>query len=1136
MLRFAFAACGSAATRESASNNWRCRLNPIRTASRRSKGAAASWGRLPNLPENSKERMASYSPYGECATRSRLPKPLLGRALAKPLVVALAMYAASAVHGQGGAREVLVLDAGKDSTAIVLAQRPTSSAQYAALEIQYHLEKITGEKVAIVREPNVPRVPVKIAVGATQLGMSLGFPVDALEPWEFLVAEKDGTIVLAGGDDPRTDATNWKTLQFVFNGKPNGTCRAAFEFLEECCDVHWYLPSEAGLVSPQTQRLMARMGAPIRRRSDYRSTSFYPLQVNGNMFCQPDTPDLSGDNVPDSDREKWRRKLWTIPVTTKDMLPVREVQRWLLRNKVGGERYGPNHSFSDWVQRFGREHPEWFSYKSRERIEQLLAMEPRKAFTQFHVDGEPCLTAPGVFEQVVADARDHLDRHQGRGDPAKKGIRYHGSRGRFFGIVPNDNYVWCRCPTCKPLYNKPAADCPLWGSATGKASSYVWEFTNRVAREVRKTHPDGWIGGIAYHDYMAPPRDFTLEPNVAVTICTYLGNWTPALRETAYGLIRAWREEAKCQWIGLWEYFCYCAMNQYQPMFPKVCPRLLGEDVKRLHELGVVAEFMEAEDYYRFKDAPERGWAVWTNPIWLYLNVWVRFKMWDDTTRDVDRLLGDHYRLFYGPAAEPIQAFFERIEARITDMSLRGPKTFNDLGCNRQMVDFEYLFPQAAMTELRGCVDGATALATAEPFKTRVGWVRMGFLEPQEKALTRYLDRRKTTAAHRPRNGVCYRLKEAPVVDGDSRDVAWAGRPLHFLSDWRTGAKPKAATWFRMGYDDTALYFLVRSDDPAANRIRAACRDRDGDVYRDDCIELHLTFDSTKSQRMQILVNSIGTVQDFSHTLNEAGVDVGDLTWDCDGLVASAKADGKGYSVEVKIPLASIDGAAKPGTLFHANVCRERYSGSDDGAPAQLQAWSTTQGAFCDGKYFGRIVLAESDAWSRFFNVETSLPAPVLYKVDSKNPWTLSREAIKAVPEQDRVRYEIVCPTVETKGRVYAGVSFPLDPPVDVSHHSYAEVLFRKADPDVMLEMIYTYVGDDGKDSRNYFILSAWGDGTQAPQVFSRRLTEGAHRDRPAPKLLKQVTIYAVVPGAKTPTNCDFDLRWIRVCKDTLCR
>jgi len=53
-----------------------------------------------------------------------------------PFVLALTVGTASIAFGQAGAREVLVLEAGKHSTAIILSQEPTSSAQYAALELQ----------------------------------------------------------------------------------------------------------------------------------------------------------------------------------------------------------------------------------------------------------------------------------------------------------------------------------------------------------------------------------------------------------------------------------------------------------------------------------------------------------------------------------------------------------------------------------------------------------------------------------------------------------------------------------------------------------------------------------------------------------------------------------------------------------------------------------------------------------------------------------------------------------------------------------------------------------------------------------------------------------------------------------------
>ena len=53
----------------------------------------------------------------------------------------------------------------------------------------------------------------------------------------------------------------------------------------------------------------------------------------------------------------------------------------------------------------------------------------------------------------------------------------------------------------------------------GLLSDYVWDFVNRVAREVRKTHPDKKILNCAYGVYTLPPEKIErLEPNVQVCI------------------------------------------------------------------------------------------------------------------------------------------------------------------------------------------------------------------------------------------------------------------------------------------------------------------------------------------------------------------------------------------------------------------------------------------------------------------------------------------------------------------------------------------------------------------------------------------------------------------------------------------
>ncbi len=1036
------------------------------------------------------------------------------------------------------ARDVVVLDAAKDPTTIMLAAEATTAAQYGALELQVHLEKITGVKPAIVHESVPPSPPGRgaggeggrIAVGNTALGKTLGFPVDQLQPWEFLVGEKSGTIVLAGGDAPVTDEASWGSLNHLFNGEPNGSALAVFEFLEECCGVHWYLPSEAGMVLPQTKRLVARMGNTIRRRTDFRSSSFYPYQVNKNMFCRPVRPDLTGQDVPDDESERWRRGLYRIPIKQADMLPVVEVQRWLLRNKVGGERYGPNHSFGNWLERFGKEHPDWFSYKSADKIADLFAKRPKDLSNAFHETGNPCLTAPGVFEQQMADVRDYFDS-QTKG--AKPGAAYFGTQGRFFGIVLNDNYAMCQCEACKAQYNRPAVETPMWGGADGSASFYLWDFVNRCARDLRKTHPDKWIAGIAYHNYMPPPKDFTLEPNVAVTVCTYLGNWTEQLRETAYSLIRAYRDQAKCQWIGTWEYSCYSAMRGWQPMFPRVAPKLLGEDVKKLYKMGVVAEFNEGEDRYSFEDA-KNSWAVWSNPIWLYLNYWTRMKMYDDTSRDVGKLLADHYRLFYGPASEPISRFFTRIEARITDPKLRGPDTFTNERSWNPAVDWDILFPPEVMKELRGYVDEATRRATDEPYKTRVTWIREGFLEHVETEARVYLEQKKQRPVPGMAQAISYETTQAPAIDGKGDDACWAAAPVGMMNDWKTGNPPKISTSFRFAHDKTDLYLLVRCAEPEVAKLKAECTRHDEDVFFDDCVELHVTGVADQSRTYQVIVNSKGVVEDLMYQRNEGGAMVGSKAWNCAGLQAAATVDDRGYTVELAVPLAEVGCSYAPGVRITGNVCRERYAGQDGAHGAELQSWSITPDGFNDPNRFGQILLTDGDGFHAFFSGDKP-PTPVLYRVLKSTPdWKFTPEAISVTPMGDFARYAMNVPPDPDLSGIKGAMGFRCDPPVSVAESPYLEIRYRKPSREVFLQLVYNYLTADGQKAFNWYIFSPTGTAQTAPTTHLWRPGMGGDADKPAPARIESLTLYAVIYGSKTPPDCSFDLYWVRQCQQTM--
>lgn len=1042
----------------------------------------------------------------------------------RPVALALLAAALLSTAALAQTRDVLVLDTAKGGATLVLAAAATTSAQYAALELQYHLEKISGVKPVIAREPQIPAGGVKIALGNTALGKSLGFPVDKLAPWEFLIGQKQGVIVLAGGDAAVTEEAKWESLNRIFDGSPNGTCRAVFDFLERYCGVHWYLPSEAGMVYPSTRRLVAKMGPTVRRVTDFRSTSFYPYMVNKRMYSPVQWVDTEGG----------RPKLEN-PVKPADMLPVVEVQRWLVRNKVGGENYNPNHSFGHWLSRFGKDHPDWFSYQTKAKMDEILAKYPTPAeqHNGFHVTGNPCLSNPGTFAQTMTDARDYMDTRD-RDSGRKPAAQYLGSGGRFFGIVLNDNYVMCQCDACRAQYNRPAVDTPMWGGADGSASFYLWDFVNRAARELRKTHPDAWIGGIAYHNYMPPPQDFTLEPNVGVTVCTYLGNWTPRLRETAYSLLRAWREQAKCQWLGTWEYQCYSALGSGGPEVARVCPRLLGQDIKKLHQLGVVAEFMEEEDHYGL--TPNDQLAVWSNPIWLYLNTWIRFKIEDDVKRDPDQWLNEHYRLFYGPAEKPIRAFYDLLEKRISDQSLRGPSTFTNERSQNPAVDWEHLFPPPVMAQLRQSIDEATRLASAEPFRTRVEWVRAGFMEHMERMQARYLAGQKALGKASLPQTVCYPLAAAPVIDGQGDEPAWAALPLCGLGESRTGVEPKAApTTFRVGHDGSNLYLLARCQEPSMKTVLAAQQDRDSDVWMDDCVEWHLTPDPERNFAWQIVVNSRGVIEDLRWQRNEGAEMVGGKGPNLPGLVAAATRDDQGYTVEIKVPLADLGTPVlKPGQVLAMNLCRERYAAGPEGALPELQSWSPAPDGFGNPSTFGQALLTSGDGHHVFFTPEAKLPEPFVYLVTKgKAQWDVVKEAITARAERDHVHYTMQQAAQEGLAGIKGTLSWALPQPVTVADYPLVEIRYRKSSPAIMLQMVYNYEAADGKSYQNWFIFSPMDSTDPMARTAVHRLGEGGETDRPAPVKLKHLTIHAVVYADRTPPECSFDLYQVRVANQT---
>ena len=183
-------------------------------------------------------------------------------------------------------------------------------------------------------------------IGEIAATREMGLKGADFAPQEYLIAFRRETLVLIGRDWEDTEANRrefgrpmscgdtmadtrqridyWKTVGLPVRSlgemelpgvyDEQGTCYAAYDFLERFCDVRWYGPTETGIVVPSRKTLVVK-GADIRR-----------------------SPAL-----------KYRDALWSgsWPFMQGQWGPVTRPEVFLFwrRLRLGGEKWAGNHTF-----------------------------------------------------------------------------------------------------------------------------------------------------------------------------------------------------------------------------------------------------------------------------------------------------------------------------------------------------------------------------------------------------------------------------------------------------------------------------------------------------------------------------------------------------------------------------------------------------------------------------------------------------------------------------------------------------------------------------------------------------------------------------------------------------------------------
>jgi hypothetical protein len=290
----------------------------------------------------------------------------------------------------------------------------------------------------------------------------------------------------------------------------------------------------------------------------------------------------------------------------------------------------------------------------------------------------------------------------------------------------------------------------------------MFTFVNRVAEKIMKTNPDKTASALAYAGYMAVPS-FPLAGNLAVHFC-WESNRAPEFSEgyrECEKYLLEWAAKKPARGLYLWLYYTFPhehAQNGNYHCFPGFFAHTIGKQFKLFHKLGIKGMFhcgygQEVESY-------------------------VTFRLMDDPTLDVDKLLGEYFQLMYGPAAKPMKEIYEAIEKIYQD-----PKNYPK-GVLGAELSWNCQGTPERMKKLQSLLDEAKNLATASPGKERV--------ELWDKGVWRYM----------VKGAEMYNAKmSAPMPKVTVPKVAGAGGELNKV-DWAKALSMN--DWFNFGQGTAA--------------------------------------------------------------------------------------------------------------------------------------------------------------------------------------------------------------------------------------------------------------------------------------------------------------------------------------------
>jgi len=774
------------------------------------------------------------------------------------------------------ASEPMLVENGKPRAEIVIAENPPRSARLAANELRTYIEKISGATLAILTKPG--DAPVQVYVGRSTHTDKLGVTDEGLKYGAYRMVSGDDWLVLIGDDTDFVPREPWAKN----NGdRVSGEHQRAWEKITgESLGV-----PNGGMYKNRT-RLPGEIGKPDGAETGQgESLEIWGYDERGsfNAVCGflrslgvrwympgelgevvPKLPDIPLPKIDQTVEPDFEVRQFNVRFGTVSRDTMMWSARLGIRNPYGLMIAHGMHTMTH-TETVLREHPEWFALYGGKRDTQ-----PGKRLNHL------CYSNPELFEATVRWARDQFDFYD----------------FESVSIMPPDAYISiCQCPLCE------GKEVPEMG-ARGKLSNHVWDFVNRVAEEVGKTHPHKRIVCCAYGANTDPPTNIDkLEPNVQVVIVggRRPRSTRPEQREAVRRLRSGWLEKTDNP-IMIFENYPFTSRGFYLPAFTA---RTLGESINATKGIS------RGEDIWLSISRDFGTEGIGLNHFLVYFTARM---YWGGPERDAGAMLEEYCRLFYGPAGRQMQAFFEYCEDHWQDMD------HDETAVNTALQRFAAAQMQVAADSVY-----AKRLALIDHYLERL------------RSKAKLLGQKRGPV---PKLRMVWEPKEPIVIDGKLDDQYWRDCPTSStgsLSELQTGRQPVYGTAVKAGWDRGRLYFAIRCEERPGEALNVATtKDEDQSIWYGDLVEIEL--DTDVNSYYQIAVNPSGAVIDLNRGVGKSSW----FRWDSQAEVATHVADDH-WTVELRIPVTDDENdplnqviGHKPSQSlpWHFNVCRQRIRGT----------------------------------------------------------------------------------------------------------------------------------------------------------------------------------------------------------------